>query len=81
MTLVRLFGWTWDQWAIALAAFPLPTADHAGALKVRKEWMTSRGYEPGEERIATIHPNKDHEAAMRVFSLPLPPYEFTREIA
>ncbi len=70
-----VFEWSFDQWAIAFAAFP-PTdpLDTDKALATKAAWVAARPYQPGGSLILAADGHKrlepkDLGSATRLFEL------------
>lgn len=65
---MTLFGWTMQQWAIVLAAYPLQSADEDGVIASAEQWCSSRNYHPGDEKLSM--PATDFGAVETIMHLP-----------
>lgn len=72
VTVDRLLGYTWDQWAILAGIYGRPEiVTIESALEIRKKWLTHYTTLPGETKFVGIEYKKDHEFCAKLFSLPL----------
>lgn len=65
----QFYGWTYDQWAIALARYPVESDDIQDFLKVRKEWQKNYSTTPGEIKFENVIIPKDFKAAGKLIDM------------
>jgi hypothetical protein len=67
---MRLFGWTWVQWAIAAGRYGQPeSVTFESALELKKRWTLQNAAQPGEVTLLGIECPRDHEFACNLVAL------------
>jgi len=69
---LRIFGWNWDQWAIASARLGRPECvTLQSAMRLRKRWAETNRADPGEVQLIGVDVTMDHDFSCELFSIPV----------
>jgi hypothetical protein len=67
---VKLFGWSWNQWAIAAGRLGRPEqVTYQEAIRMRCRWQQQNSADPGEVKLAGVVLPMDHTFACELFSI------------